>query len=90
MRATSGATETAGPIETCTVTLFRTSKEAALLKRARGEYREMPGLRLTTEQAMRLWDVDRETCQALLSGLVAERYLQIDPYGRYRRAQSGY
>ena len=76
--------------ETCTVRLFRTSKEDALRRRACGEYREMPGMRLTTEQAMRLWDVDRETCQSLLSALVEEHYLQVDPYGRYRRAQSGH
>ena len=81
---------TAGEHETCTVRLFRTSQEDALRRRARGEYREMPGMRLTTEQAMRLWDVDRETCQSLLSALVEEHFLQVDPYGRYRKAQSGH
>lgn len=83
-------TGTIGNHETCTVMLFRTSREDALRKRARGEFREMPGMRLTLEQAMRLWDLDRPTCQSLLSALVEERFLQVDPYGRYRRAQSGY
>lgn len=80
----------AGNQGTCTVTLLRTSAEDALRKRARGEFREMPGMRLTVEQAMRLWGVDRETCQTLLGTLVEEHFLQIDPYGRYRSAHSGY
>ena len=90
MRATSGETATGRTHEPCTVVLFRTSKEDALLARARGEYREMPGMRLTIDQAMRLWDLDRKTCQWLLTSLVAARFLEIDPHGRYRKAQSGY
>lgn len=76
--------------EPCTVMLFRTSQEDLLLRRARGEYREMPGLRLTIEQAMRLWDLDRQTCLQLLNSLVASHYLDIDVTGRYRKAHSGY
>ena len=30
-----------------------------ILERVRGEFNEMPGLRLTPEQAARLWDLDR-------------------------------
>ena len=90
MRATSGAATTARTHEPCTVMLFRTSKEDALLARARGEYREMPGMRLTIDQAMRLWDLDRQTCQTLLNSLVAARFLEIDPYGRYRKSHPGY
>ncbi len=67
MRATSGEATMGSTHEPCTVVLYRTSKEDALLRRARGEYREMPGMRLTIDQAMRLWDLDRQTCQALLS-----------------------
>jgi hypothetical protein len=74
----------------CTVTLFRTAAEDSLLRRVRGEFREMPGMRLTEEQAMRLWSLDRETCHQLLSSLVAGHFLAIDPNGRYRRAHSGY
>ena len=36
------------------------------LRRVKGEYLEMPGLRLTPAQAQRLWGLDRESCQALL------------------------
>jgi hypothetical protein len=46
-----------------------------LLDRIRGEYREMPGLRLTLAQACRLWHVDHTTCRALLDRLVAEHFL---------------
>lgn len=47
----------------------------ALLQRARGEYLEMPGLRLTMPQAARLWDLDRATCQTLIHALTQERFL---------------
>jgi len=46
-----------------------------LLDRIRGEYREMPGLRLTFPQACRLWHIDTATCRALLDTLIAERFL---------------
>lgn len=90
MRTTSGEAATAGTHEPCTIVLFRASRQDALLSRARGEYREMPGMRLTIEQAMRLWDLDRQTCQDLLNSLVAARFLEIDANGRYRRTHSGY
>ena len=47
----------------------------ALLDRVRGEYREMPDLRLTLPEAARLWHIDRVTCKALLEALVAEGFL---------------
>jgi len=89
MRATSGAAA-GGTHEPCTIMLYRTSKEDALLARARGEYREMPGMRLTIDQAMRLWDLDRRTCQTMLDSLVAAHFLDIDVHGRYRKSHSGY
>ena len=51
------------------------STPKALVARVRGEYREMPGLRLTFPQACRLWALDRETCEAVLQSLMAERFL---------------
>jgi len=90
MRATSGDATMGSTHEPCTVVLYRTSKEDTLLRRARGEYREMPGMRLTIDQAMRLWDLDRQTCQALLSSLVDAHFLEIDLHGRYRKAHLGY
>ena len=70
--------------------LFRTAGEDALLRRVRGEYREMPAMRLTLEQAMRLWNIDRQTCAAVFDSLVASHFLEIDAFGRYRKAHNGY
>jgi hypothetical protein len=46
-----------------------------LIERIRGEYNEMPGLRLTLAQACRLWQVDAATCELLLDALLTERFL---------------
>lgn len=73
-----------------TITIFKTSPEDALLKRVRGEYREMPGMRLTLDQAMRLWMLDRNTCSGVLDSLVAARFLELDRSGRYKRNGGGY
>jgi hypothetical protein len=47
----------------------------ALVARVRGEYGEMPGLRLTVAQACRLWHVDASTCEMLFGQLVREGFL---------------
>jgi hypothetical protein len=46
-----------------------------LLQRIRGEFQEMPGLRLTKPQACRLWHLDATECQALLEALIDARFL---------------
>lgn len=56
-----------------------------LLYRVRGEYSEMPGLRLTLEQAARLWHMDTAICAAVLLQLVAERFLTCTRHGAYVR-----
>lgn len=58
--------------------------------RVRGEYLEMPGLRLSLEQATRLWALDRAACGAVLDTLVGANFLQRDGDGRYMRRGSGY
>jgi len=75
--------------EPATITIFRKCAQDALIKRVRGEYREMPGMRLTLDQAMRLWMLDRDTCSDVLNSLVAAQFLSQDAYGRYKRASSG-
>ncbi|MFB3854091.1 MAG: hypothetical protein ACE148_09745 [Vicinamibacterales bacterium] len=50
-------------------------KRDELLRRVRGEYLEMPGLRLTSKQAQRLWTLDRPTCESLLDSLVESKFL---------------
>ena len=47
----------------------------SLVARVRGEYSEMPGLRLTVSQACRLWYVDVSTCEMLFEQLVREGFL---------------
>jgi hypothetical protein len=76
--------------EPANVTVFKTRPEDALATRVRGEYREMPGMRLTLDQAMRLWMLDRGTCADVLDSLVAARFLDLDRSGRYKRNSGGY
>ena len=49
---------------------------ADLAQRIRAEYLEMPGLRLSADQARRLWGTDEETCRTALTALVDTRFLQ--------------
>lgn len=46
-----------------------------LLLRVRGEFLEMPGLRLTEAQACRLFGLDADACTALLVALVEVKFL---------------
>ncbi len=55
----------------------------ALVTRVRGEYGEMPGLRLTISQACRLWQVEMSTCERLLEQLVREGFLYKTDNGAY-------
>ena len=61
---------------------------AALLQRIRGEYSEMPGLRLTAAQAQRLWGLDSETSQAALAALVAGAFLARTQEGMFVMAST--
>ena len=46
------------------------------LQLIRAEYREIPGLRLTTIQAQRLWGLDAVLCETLLTALLAGGFLR--------------
>ncbi len=59
-----------------------------LLLRVRHDFDEMPTLRLTAAQAMRLWDLDRATCAAVLGTLVEAHLVYRDSQGHYARVQS--
>jgi hypothetical protein len=54
-----------------------------LLRRMRAEFRAMPGLSLTLDQAQRLWSVDPRTCEALFDALIDSRFLRRTPRGRF-------
>ena len=56
-----------------------------VLQRIQGEFVEMPGLRLTPAQARRLWGLDRDVCDALLSALVDANFLSKTRDGGYVR-----
>jgi hypothetical protein len=57
-----------------------------VLRRVKGEYLEMPGLRLTIAQAQRLWGLDRAVCDALLGALVEAKFLFRTRDGAFVRA----
>jgi hypothetical protein len=57
--------------------------------RIRSEYLEMPGLRLTVEQAQRLCGVERTVCKSVLDALVEEKFLCVKVNGAYARATDG-
>ena len=46
-----------------------------ILQRVKGEFLEMPGLRLTDAQAQRLWGLDARTCSVVIDKLIACRFL---------------
>lgn len=58
-----------------------------MLRRVRGEFIEMPGLRITEAQARRLWGLDAAACSALLHALVEARFLFRTPDGAFMRIE---
>jgi hypothetical protein len=56
-----------------------------MLRRVRGEFLEMPGLRLTEPQARRLWGLDAASCGELLGTLVETRFLFRTRDGAFMR-----
>ena len=65
------------------------SVDRHLLMRIRMEYVEMPGLRLTSRQASRLWNLDQAACEEILSTLVQELFLSRTRDGAYLRRDTG-
>jgi hypothetical protein len=55
----------------------------AVRRRAEAEYREMPGLKLTPQQASRLWHLDAAASASLLESMVQAGVL-------YRARDGGY
>lgn len=60
-----------------------------ILSRVRGEYLEMPGLRLTTAQAQCLWNLDPNECDTILTVLVEVKFLRRTRDGAFVRFESG-
>ncbi len=59
-----------------------------IVGRVREEFREMPGLRLTPAQAMKLWGLETESCQRVIEALVAAAFLKWTPAGAVTRLES--
>lgn len=59
-----------------------------VLQRIQGEYLEMPGLRLSADQARRLWGLEREACASLLATLVDSKFLRQTRDGAYMRSDA--
>lgn len=58
----------------------------ALVERVLGEYREMPGLTLTLEQACRFWGCDATTFRRIADVLVERHQLRWSPEHHLMRA----
>jgi hypothetical protein len=56
-----------------------------LVRRVRGEFLEMPGLRLTMQQARRLWRLDEAACNDVLAALVDAHFLARTQDGAFVR-----
>ena len=67
-----------------TATTTRTVRDVLL--RVQGEYRDMPGLKLTEPQAQRLLGIDYDTCTVVLTTLIERRFLRRTTNGLYVRA----
>lgn len=60
-----------------------------MLQRVYSEYLEMPGMRLTRQQAQRLYGLDEHTCTQVLDYLVEAGFLERAGGDTYRRLTDG-
>lgn len=74
--------------ETCTTYVFQRPADADLKHRIQTEFRDMPGMHLSGDQAARLWSLDHATCNRLLGELVASGFLRRDQFDRYAWAHT--
>jgi hypothetical protein len=55
----------------------------------RGEFNEMPGMKLTRDQFCRLWNLESDEAERVIRFLTSSRFLQRDRENRYGRATDG-
>jgi len=60
-----------------------------LRSRVKGEFLEMPGLRLKSDQVQRLCGLDETMCHLVLEALVDENFLYQTSEGTYARLTDG-
>jgi two-component system, cell cycle response regulator DivK len=63
---------------------FRALAPGEASTRVRDEFRSLPGLALTAEQARLVFDLDPDMCERILAALVAEGFLSRTVQGAYR------
>jgi hypothetical protein len=65
------------------------SATTQLIDVIRGEFNEMPGMRLTHDQFCRLWHLDRHDAERVISSLTASGFLRRDGNNRFVRTVDG-
>ena len=60
-----------------------------IIEAIRGEFNEMPGMRLTHDQFCRLWHLERQDAERVISSLTASGFLRRDGNNRYGRTVDG-
>src|SRR5437762_8242446 len=60
-----------------------------VMQQIRGEYLEMPGLRLTPNQLQRLCGIEHTLCRLVLDALVTAKFLCLTANGHYARLTDG-
>jgi hypothetical protein len=63
----------------------KVDRRPEMRERIRADFVRLPGLKLTLEQATRLWGLERTTCHQLLESLVAAGFLAVGDDGRFHR-----
>jgi hypothetical protein len=60
------------------------------MERIRGEFLEMPGMKLRVEQVQRLCGVDASMCKLVMDELVRAQFLCVRSDGTYSRLTDGH
>ena len=60
----------------------------SIAERVRSEFNELPGLRLTTLQAARMWGLDGPSCGAVIDLLIRSSFLRWTQAGTVARVES--
>ena len=56
-----------------------------IINSIRGEFNEMPGMKLTRDQFCRLWHLERKTAERVIKSLTTSGFLRKDGADRYGR-----
>ena len=68
---------------------MNTFLDQRVLERLRGEYLEIPGLKLRIEQVQRFCGIEQTMCTLVLDALVKASFLSLNSDGTYMRLTEG-